>query len=85
MAKLGWSDKLAIALGVTEILSTILYLIPQTSVLGAILVTGYMGGAIATHLRIGEPFFVQAGIGVFVWLGLYLREPRLRALLPLRK
>src|SRR5690242_13863305 len=63
MAHLGWPDKLAIAIGTAELVSTLLYAIPQTSVLGAILLTGYMGGAIATHVRIGEPFIVQAGIG----------------------
>lgn len=61
-----------------------LFLIPRTAVLGAILLAGYMGGAIATHVRIGEPFIMQAGVGVLAWLGLYLREPRLRALIPLR-
>lgn len=83
-AHLGWPDRLATGLGSVEIGCTVLYLIPQTSVLGAILLTGYMGGAIATHVRIGEPFFMQFGFGVVIWLGLYLREPRLRALLPLR-
>lgn len=53
--------------------------------LGAILVTGYLGGAIATHVRIGEPFIIPALLGVVVWLGIFLREPRLRALLPLRR
>jgi uncharacterized membrane protein YphA (DoxX/SURF4 family) len=85
MAHLGWPDKFTIAVGITELTCTILYAIPQTSFLGAILLTGYMGGAIATHARIGEPFFIQAGIGVLVWLGLFLREPRLRALIPLRR
>src|SRR5437867_152156 len=69
---LGWPTKIAVALGITEVTCTILYAIPQTSVLGAILLTGYMGGAIATHARIGEPFFVQAGIGIALWIGLYL-------------
>src|SRR3954468_2085347 len=81
---LDWPMKFAIALGVTELACTILYAIPQTSVLGAILLTGYMGGAIATHSRIGEWALVQAGIGVLIWLALFLRGPRLRALLPLR-
>jgi hypothetical protein len=81
---IGWPEKVMLGLGITELACVILYAIPQTSVLGAILFTGYMGGAIATHLRIGEPFFIQAAIGIFVWLGLYLRDPRLRAILPLR-
>jgi hypothetical protein len=60
-------------------------LIPATSVLGAILLTGYMGGAICTHLRAGDPFYFQIGFGILVWLGLYLRESRLMALIPLRR
>lgn len=80
---LGWPFALAIPLGMLELACVAVYLIPATSVLGAILITGYMGGAIATHVRIGEPFFVQLLLGVFVWLGLYLRDARLQALLPL--
>lgn len=85
MEKSGWSPAVAPVLGVTELLCAVLYAIPQTSVLGAILLTGYMGGAIATHVRIGEPFFVQAIIGMLIWLGLFLRDARLRALIPLRR
>lgn len=81
---IGWKSHLLVPLGITELVCTILYAIPQTSVLGAILLTGYMGGAIATHVRVGDMFLVQAGLGVLVWLGLYLREPRLRAILPWR-
>ena len=81
---LGWPIKLAMALGILELTCAILYIVPPTSALGAILLTGYLGGAIATHVRIGEPFFVQAGIGVFVWLGLFLRDARVRALIPWR-
>lgn len=81
---IGWKPELVPLLGITELTCTLLYLIPQTSVLGAILLTGYMGGAIATHVRVGEPFIAQAIIGVLVWLGLFLRDARLRALLPLR-
>jgi hypothetical protein len=82
--KLGWPDRLALALGILELTCTILYLIPRTAVLGAILLTGYLGGATATHVRIGEPFIMTVILGIVLWLGLYLREPRLRALLPLR-
>jgi DoxX-like family len=82
---LGWPESLAIALGITELASAILYAIPQTAVLGAILVTGYLGGAIATHVRIEEGFVPPVVLGVLVWLGLWLRDARLRALLPLRK
>ena len=53
-------------------------LIPATSVLGAILLTGYIGGAICTHWRAGDRFFIQAALGIFVWLGIYLREERLK-------
>jgi hypothetical protein len=67
---------------------TLLYAYPRTAVLGAILLTGYLGGAIATHLRVGSPLlsFTLFGLylGLAVWVGLYLRDPRLRALLPLR-
>ncbi len=66
-----------------------LYLVPQTSVLGAILLTGYLGGAIATHLRVGSPIFSHLLFGLYlglmVWGGLYLRDPWLRALIPLRR
>lgn len=83
-ADVGWPERLAVPLGVTELLCTLIFLIPKTSVLGAILLTGYMGGAIATHVRLGEPFVVQALVGVVVWLSIFLREARLRAILPLR-
>jgi len=62
-------------------------LIPTTSVLGAILLTGYLGGAVASHVRVGEgllPVFFPVMVGVLVWLGLYLRDVRLRSLIPLR-
>jgi hypothetical protein len=81
---IGWREDYMLALGVTELACTLLYAVPQTSVLGAILLTGYMGGAIATHARVGDNFVFQIVLGVLVWLGLYLREPRLRAILPLR-
>lgn len=75
---------LAIGLGILEIVCTIVYAIPQTSVLGAILLTGYLGGAVATHVRIGEQFIAPVVLGVLIWGGLYLRDVRLRAILPLR-
>jgi DoxX-like family len=81
---LGWPLKLAMPLGVLELTCTALYAIPQTSVLGAILLTGYLGGATATHVRVGDNFAAPIILGVLVWLGLFLRDPRLRALLPLR-
>lgn len=61
-----------------------LYAVPQTSVLGAVLVTGYLGGAVSAHVRVGQPFVLPLVLGIFVWVALYLREPRLRALAPLR-
>jgi uncharacterized membrane protein YphA (DoxX/SURF4 family) len=82
---LGWPIGAAVPLGIVEIVSTLLFLIPRTSVLGAVLLTGYMGGAIATHVRIGEGFVAQAALGVVLWLSIYLRNPKLRALLPLTR
>ena len=85
MAHLGLPETLITPLAIVEISCVVLYSIPATAVLGAILLTGYIGGAILAHMRVGDPFFVQIGLGLFVWLGLYLRENRLKALLPLRK
>lgn len=81
---LGWNVNLALGLAILELSCVVIYAIPRTAVLGAILVTGYLGGAIATHVRIGEQFIAPAVLGVLVWGGLYLRDSRLRALLPLR-
>ncbi len=87
-ARLGWSLSLGPVLGIILLVSTALYVIPNTSVLGAILLTGYLGGAVATHFRVGDPLFSHVlfptYLGVLLWGGLYLREPRLRALIPLR-
>jgi uncharacterized membrane protein YphA (DoxX/SURF4 family) len=82
---LGYDQSLALGIGIVELLCTILYLIPRTSVLGAILLTGYLGGATATHLRIDEPFYGAVLLGILVWGGLFLRDERLRVLIPLRK
>jgi uncharacterized membrane protein YphA (DoxX/SURF4 family) len=82
---LGWPESLAFTLGILELTCTLLYLIPRTSVLGAILLTGYMGGAIATHVRIGEAVWTHILLGVVIWLGIWLRDVRLRALIPLRQ
>jgi hypothetical protein len=84
--KLGYHEGLAMPLGIVELACTALDVIPQTSVLGAILLTGYLGGATATHVRVGDPlsqYSVPMVLGVLIWLGLYLRDPRLRLLLPL--
>jgi uncharacterized membrane protein YphA (DoxX/SURF4 family) len=85
LTRIGYPESLALGIGIVEILCTILYLIPRTSILGAILLTGYLGGATATHVRIGEPFFMPIILGVLVWGGLFLRDDRLRALIPLQK
>jgi len=84
MAHLGFPESLIMPLAILEISCVVIYLIPATSVLGAILLTGYIGGAICTHWRAGDPFYIQIALGLFVWLGLYLRENRLKALIPLR-
>ena len=82
---LGWTEGKMTALGIVEIASTVLYLIPRTSVVGAILLTAYMGGAVATHARVGDPFYTQILVGVFVWGGLFLRDARIRELIPLKR
>lgn len=83
-AHLGWPMSVAIPLGIVELGCTLLYVIPQTSVLGAILLTGYLGGATAAHVRIGEAFFIPIVLGMMVWGGLFLRDPRIRALIPIK-
>jgi hypothetical protein len=70
---------------IVEIACVVLYSIPATSVLGAILLTGYLGGATATHVRIEEAFFMPVVMGVVLWLGIYLRDARVRGLIPLKK
>ena len=85
MAHLGLPGSMVVPLACLEISCVVVYLVPATSVLGAILLAGYMGGAICTHWRVGDPFYIQATLGVLAWLGLFLREGRLRALLPLRR
>jgi hypothetical protein len=85
---LGWPGSSVTPLAIILLVSTALYAYPKTSVLGAVLLTGYLGGAVASHMRIGSPLFshILFGVylGVFAWAGLYLRSPRLRALFPLR-
>lgn len=86
MARFGYPQRTIVPIGFLEISCVIVYLIPQTSVVGAILIAGYLGGATATMARLGDPgFFMPALLGVFAWLGLWLREPRLRPLTPIRK
>lgn len=73
----------ATGLGILEVTCTLIYLIPRTSVLGAILLTGYLGGATQTHVRVGDPAVMQPLLGAMLWGSLYLRDPRLQALIPL--
>lgn len=84
--ELGYQESIIVPLGILLLACTILYAIPRTAVLGAILLTGYLGGTVASHARIGNPVFSHmlfgVYIGIFVWLGLYLRDTRLRKLLP---
>jgi len=78
----GYSESLITPIAILEIVCAVIYVIPRTAVLGAVLVTGYLGGATATHVRISDPSFVGPIItGILVWLGLYLRDDRLRAFL----
>lgn len=83
--KMGWSMEVMFSIGIVELACTVLYLVPVTSILGGILLTGYLGGAIATHVRINESFVPGVVIGVILWLGLFLREPRLRVLIPFKR
>ena len=85
---LGYSESVILPLGIVLLICAILYAVPQTAVLGAILLTGYLGGAVATHVRIGNPVFTHmlfpVYLGIMIWLGLYLRDLRLRTLVPFR-
>lgn len=89
MPVLGWPVELARMLGIITLVCTALYAWPRTSVLGAILLTAYLGGAVATHVRIGSPLLTHTLFGVymalFVWGGLWFRDPRIRALIPLSR
>jgi hypothetical protein len=85
MAHLGLPESMVVPLAILEIACVVVYLVPATSVLGAILLAGYAGGAICTHWRVGDPVFVQIALGIAVWLGLHLRESRLKDLIPLRR
>ena len=80
----GYPEKAFLPICIVELACAIVYAVPRTSVLGAILLTGYLGGAPATHVRAGEPFYFPVIVGVVIWAGLFLRDDRLRALMPLR-
>ncbi|MDR6804432.1 hypothetical protein J2Y45_001700 [Dyadobacter sp. BE34] len=82
---LGWPADQVQSIGIALLISTILYIIPRTSILGAILITGYLGGAIAVMVRAGQPLYFAAVFGVLVWAGLYLRDERVRSLIPFKK
>ena len=87
--QLGYPGSLVLTIGIIELICTLLYVIPSTSILGVVLLTGYLGGAVATHLRHGDPLFSHVlfptYIGALLWGGLLLREARLRSLFPFRR
>ncbi len=86
--QMGWPFELAAVIGVIDLVCVALYLIPRTSVLGAVLLTGYLGGAIATHLRVGLevfPLVMPVIVAAMFWIPLYIRDERVRALLPVRR
>jgi hypothetical protein len=86
MPRYGYPESQIVIIGVLELLSCIIYLIPSTAVLGAILMTGYLGGATATNVRVGDPSYIMTVLlGVFVWGGLFFRDARVRALMPFRR
>ena len=82
--QLGYPASAVLGIGVLELLCLVGYLIPRTAILGAVMLTGYLGGAVATHVRVGSPLFTHilfpVYVGVLIWGGLYLRDPRLRGL-----
>lgn len=83
--QLGWPAELSVTLGVIQLSCLIVYLVPRTAIIGAILLTGYLGGAIATNMRVGNPLFSHIlfpiYLSVFIWGGLYLRDTRVRTLI----
>ena len=81
LEKMQLDQKLLVPIGVVEITCMVIYLFPKTAILGAILVTGYLGGAILTHVRINDNFAAPIIVGILCWLGIFLREPRLRSIL----
>lgn len=86
MAHYGYPQHLILYIGMLEVGCTIVYLIPRTTILGAVLMTAYLGGATATNVRVGDPSFIAPVLdGVFVWAGVYLRDERLSALIPVRR
>ena len=88
-AQLGYPASLAVVIGTIELICVVFYVVPRTSILGTVLVTGLLGGAISTHLRVGDPLFSHVlfpvYLGVLVWGGIWLRDDALRELVPLRR
>lgn len=84
-AKYGYREGAMLKIQITCIICALIYAFPRTSILGAILLTGYLGGATATHVRVSEPFFIPILVAVLAWGGVFLRDERLRALIPLRR
>jgi hypothetical protein len=86
--ELGYPESVILGLGIVQLVCLVAYLVPRTSVLGAVLWTGYLGGAVATHVRVGHPLFgyvlFPVYVAVLLWAGLWLRDERLRAVLPVR-
>jgi hypothetical protein len=89
MVQLGWPTKYTVLIGIIELAGTLLYAFPRTAILGAVILMGLLGGAMATQIRIENPLFshilFSLYLGLFMWGGLWLRDPKLRAIFPLRK
>jgi DoxX-like family len=85
--RIGWDPSMLPRIAIIQLTCVVLYLTPRTAVLGVVLLTGYLGGAISQYTRLGEPYpvLVPLSVALFAWAGLYLREPRLWTLLPLRR
>lgn len=82
---LQWPENMVVGIGAALLIATILYAIPRTAILGAILITAYLGGAVAVMARVGAPYWFPIIFGILTWAGLYLQDPRVRELIPLRK
>lgn len=85
IGQLGYAPTILPTLGLLELVCVALYIVPRTAILGAILLTGYLGGAVATHVRLDQPFTAPVLLGVLLWAGVFARDARVRAILPLRR
>jgi hypothetical protein len=83
--KLGWPEGAMSTIGILELACVVVYVVPRSAFLGAILLTGYLGGAVSAHVRIGDAFAIPIVLGVMLWAGLFLRDPRIRSLVLTRK